>query len=486
MKVSEIPKESIKGYEARHATYAKSSVGKDDLLVIKEYVHLTDGTRVPNIRMIKNYKREFWVTKEGFRKHKDKLEWDDEKHLQKYTTTQANLNDAIARALGKPGVKSSLRQLARSPYLYGCDIGTGPLIKKQYAERYPDCIGPKSTVAIMDIETDVIMGTEEVLMVTLSFGSKVYTSINKTFLGTTVNPLEKVQQKFDEYLGEYKESRKINLEVEVFDTPGQCVYAAIQKGHEWMPDFIGFWNMNFDLPKMIKELERERYSLADVFSDPSVPQEFRFFKYTEGNSQKVTQGGKIMALHPADRWHEAECPASFYFIDAMCLYKRLRTAKGNEPSYSLDYTLQKNLGLRKLKFDAVQGVGGLEWHQVMQRDFKIEYVIYNIFDCIGVELLDEKTGDMAYQFAILCEFSDFGDFTSNPRRIADDMHFLCREKGWVAATTSSDMVDENDKNVVDMTGWIVTLAAHMVADCGIIAISDLDRIHSLIFAHLAD
>lgn len=38
---------------------------------------------------------------------------------------------------------------------------------------------------------------------------------------------------------------------------------------------------------------------------------------------------------------------------------------------------------------------------------------------------------------------------SQPRRTADDLHFLCQEDGLIIATTSDKMEDELDKYVVE-------------------------------------
>ena len=45
--------------------------------------------------------------------------------------------------------------------------------------------------------------------------------------------------------------------------------------------------------------------------------------------------------------------SQFYFIDAGCVYRRIRIAKGMEANCFLDAILQKNLGIRKLKFDDI-------------------------------------------------------------------------------------------------------------------------------------
>src|SRR5690606_30853048 len=128
-------------------------------LMVKEVIHYEDGTLLPNVRLFHNYQREFWVTKPGFRKHTDKKEWEEERKLQKFKTTQARLPQAIASALGNPGLRGGLRTLARSPFLYGCDVTTPVLIKQRYMKQYPDCVS-ENTLAVVDIETDVNNGTD--------------------------------------------------------------------------------------------------------------------------------------------------------------------------------------------------------------------------------------------------------------------------------------------------------------------------------------
>lgn len=457
-----IPKENIKGFECRHASYRMSPYGTDDLLVVKEYIHTKDNKRIPNVRLIKNYKRDFWVTRQGFRNHEQKKEWEDEDKLRKYTCTQAELPKAIAKALNLPYLaKRPLRHIAKNPYLYGCDITTPPLLKKDYETRWPDCVTPQATVAVMDIETDVIEGHGGIIIKTVSFKDRVYTGVLKSFLGSTPNPKEAIYAAFDKYLGDVKQERNIKLEVEFFDTPGQIAHACIQKAHEWMPDFVTFWNIDFDIPHIIADLEKDGYDLANTFSDPSVPTEYKHFKYIQGKKQKVTSSGKVTTIPFQDRWHMVDTPASWYMLDSMCLYRRLRLAEGQEPSFALDAIMKKHVSRGKLKFEEADGYSKLEWHKVMQERYKVEYVIYNIFDCIGVELLDEKIGDVSRSFNVMVEYSEFNNFKSTPTRIADDMHFYCRDNGKVIATCSEDMIEELDKYVTDVNNWIITLPAHM-------------------------
>lgn len=488
-----LPMRKSIGHECKHALYfTATDKTQNDCLVVKEWEHYDDGTKVPRLLFVKNYPREFWVTRKEMRNHKDKKEWEKKSRLQSMKSPQIKLVEAVGRALERPGLKGNLRMVARSPYVYGFDVTTPVLIKHEYMEKWPELHARgKNLVAVLDIETDMIKPTNhpehsKMIMGSLTMGHRARIIILESFLEGIVDPETKIQAAFEEYLGEYKQKRGIKLEVDFAKTPGEAAYKLIMTAHEWQPDILTIWNMNFDIPRIVKMLEAEGYNLADVFSDPRCPPEFRYFEYIEGAPQKVTQSGKVLPLHPAERWHVVECPASFYILDAMCVYLKIRIAAGKEASYSLDYILQKILGIRKLKFkEADQYVGG-KWHTFMQQFHKIAYCIYNLFDCISTEELDEKTTDLNQMISLLCGHSEYHRFPSQPRRTCDDLHFFCLERGLVAATTSDQMKDELDDHVVSINDWIVTLPSYLVSDDGICALEELPNVRTLMRAHVAD
>lgn len=454
MKQASFSPEDIVGRECKHVTYIEAQDGsKDDLLAVKERLHLKDGRTVPNMRFIENYKRDFWVTKEGHRNHTDKLEWEDINKLQKFSSTQAKLTDAVARALGRPGMKGSLSMLSRSPFLYGTDITTPVLVKRQYMDRWKNVVSENS-VSVLDIETDVLNGTEEPISASLTFKDRAFLSVTEDFLSGVSGPLEKIFHKFKKHLGVFIEERGVKLEVHIAKDAGEAMAKVIEKAHEWMPDFVAIWNMNFDLPKIIACLGRYGYDIDAVFSHPTLPPKYQYAHYREGPASRLTASGKYMTLHPADRWHTMTCPSSFYFIDAMCVYKRVRVAMGMEASYSLDYILGKDLNLGKLRLEEADQYSGLEWHQVMQRYHKVDYLIYNLFDCIGVELLDEKNKDLSSTVSTLVEHSEYSRFPSQPRRTCDDLHFFCLDNGLVIGSTSDQMETELDDFIFSMKNWM--------------------------------
>ena len=493
--MNDVLEAGVIGKECKHAIYVRAQDGsKDDLIAIKETVHLENGETRPSMNFIENYERDFYVTKHAHRTHDQKTEWEQMNKLQRFKTTQNKMPEAVARALGNPGFKASLPILARSPYLYGTDVSGSVIVKNSYRERWPDC-NSESTVAVLDTETDVIEGHEEIISISITYKNKAVLLATKHFLRNTNTPEASFHKALDLYLGSGKKNenmgdlinaRNLSVEFGLVDNAGEAVKLAIEKAHQWMPDFLAIWNMNFDVPKMMTVLERYGYNPADVFSDPKVPPKYRYAYYREGPSNKITASGKYMTLHPAERWHTLTCPSSFYVIDAMCVYLRVRIVKGKEASYALDYILGKDLNLGKLRFKEAEEYTGLQWHRYMQKNHPMEYLVYNLFDCIGVEMLDEKNKDLALTLTTLIESSDYARFPSQPRRTCDDLHFYLLKRNMVIASTSDSMEEELDEHVWSTSDWVVTLPTHLVDDNGIALTEELPDVKSKYRAHVLD
>lgn len=170
----------------------------------------------------------------------------------------------------------------------------------------------------------------------------------------------------------------------------------------------------------------------------------------------------------------------------MGVYAFIRKAKGNEKSYGLDHILNKVLGERKLNFVEADGLVKLAWHEFMQSKYKIEYLIYNLFDCIGVELLDEKTKDLSISLSELCGSSPYRLFSSTPKQLAEDLHFFFLKHGRVICCISDKMADELDDLVIGTEDWIITLATHLVEVNGLKCIEDVEELQTLIRLYVSD
>lgn len=70
-----IPESDIENKECRFAVYCEpSDYNQPDLHVIKEIIHTKDGKSHTNLRFEYNRTRSFWITKKGFRDHKQTKE----------------------------------------------------------------------------------------------------------------------------------------------------------------------------------------------------------------------------------------------------------------------------------------------------------------------------------------------------------------------------------------------------------------------------
>jgi len=474
----------FKAIECRFATHVRSKTDKgQDMHVIKEQIHYEDGSIKPSLRFIKNFERPYYITKIGLQTHLSKKEWADRDELNEFKSTQCNLLWNVAKTLGTPWFRGSMRDLQVSPYIYGTDISSTAILKQSYKNKWD--ITTQCTNAVFDTETDVINGTDQIVMATISYKDKVFTAIQESFLKTQVDPVNKILKLAHRYIGETLQKRGIKLEVVIMPTEIDVVKATIAKAHEWMPDFLSVWNLSFDMGKIIKACENANVDIAEIMSDPKVPDEYKYFKYKEGLAKKVTASGVVISYKPSDRWHSVFAPSSFYWVDAMCAYKKIRAGAPEEKSYALDAILGKELNIGKLRLEEANGYTGLKWHQKMQTDHPLEYVVYNMFDCISMEMLDEKTLDLAVSLPMFSGSSDYNNFNSQPKRLADAMHHFCLQNGKVIGSTSGKMKEEDDSEF-SLAGHIVMLPSHLVADNGLHIVEENPNISTNIRAHTGD
>lgn len=450
-----------------------------DVHLVKESLYYNDGSKEPNLRFIKNFKRPFWVTKPQFQNHKEKKEYEELDKLTRIECTESKLRYRVAEVLNKHGTKDYLKQLLNSPYIYGADIPSESLIKESYKLKYPDVDGVFD-VAMLDTETDVLHGTNDIILITIAFKNNIFTAVTKDFVNGIDNATEKEYELIVKYLSDKIDVTKYNFELMIGNSSMQIVSMAFDKLHEWKPDFVAIWNMEFDINKILETCTKFGVDPKNLFSDPKVPEELRYFKYKKGSEFKITASGKRKPKAPHDLWNTVYSTSSFYFIDAMCAYKYIRLSKAEEPSYKLDAILTKELKLTKLKFDEAKALeGSLEWHSFMQEHYPLEYIVYNRFDCISMQLLDDKTSDLKAVVPTFSGLSPFEHFASQPRLIANALFYFLKDRNKILATVGSDKEvrdsngvvidadytgeeDEDDEgydntDILGLKGWIVTL-----------------------------
>jgi PHIKZ082 len=311
----------------------------------------------------------------------------------------------------------------------------------------------------------------------LSFKDKAIVATTQDFLGTTPLPEEKFYKKLDELTPEVRRDRRCNVEFVIAPNSAQAVIEVFKRAHQWRPDFITGWNlMAFDIPRIVDALAKAGFDPAQILSDPQVPNKYRSCRYHKGTNVKRMSSGREQPLAGYEQWHWLSVPASFFFVDAMCLYYQIRRGGELEENYKLDTILTKQIKRGKVGIKECEHLDGVDKHRVMQTQYKIEYLVYNLFDCVGVELLDEKTKDICKTFSILAGVSDFGKYTSNPKLLSDALSFYVQENpdfNGVLGTVSDQMKCQLDSLVVPLSGWVVALPTERLLDNGLNFIEEL-------------
>ena len=458
-----------------------------DWHMIKEQVHLKDGSIVPRIRYIKDYKRPMWITKPAFRNHQDKKEYEHVDKLLVKSTTQSNLRTEVAKAIGKSWSRESMRELCASPYVYGTDISSTTIIKKtMYMNKWPDTITP-FTVCTFDTETDMIHGHEGVIMASAAFKNEVIVAVTKAAIQGWSTPEQRFQGALDKYLGDVVQEHDLRVSFHVVDDEISVLRTVFKQIHLWKPDFLAIWNIDFDLTKVFNACQNAGVSPNEILCDPSIPPHMQLCKYKRGRTKLVTASGVVKPLPAHSQWHTLFCTASFYVVDAMSVYKLLRGMEGEEPSYSLEAILNKKIKRGKLKFEAADKYHKGAWHMFMQKNYIFEYAVYNVFDSFSMLLLDKETKDLSSTMPSFADTTDFCDFNSQPKKIRDALFWFCllehkmvlgtvgpkkeapptlevilNEDGEEVGEDEEGLEDVVDTDVVlDRRNWIITLPAHM-------------------------
>lgn len=450
----------IKAIECRHATYCESRGEPKDLHVVKEIIHYDDGSIVPNLRFIYDYQRPYYITKKGRQNHKEFKEWEDIEALDRYECCQRDLAWRIAKNLGIYSQRPILRELCQTHFVYGADLTSTSHLKHMYRTKWPGVVTPASN-AVFDTETDMVRDpkTGAVIAATISFKDRCFTAVQDWFLEGHVNAVERIEEITRSKFGDVIKARNLQFEIIVVRNEYEIIKKTIDKAHEWGPDFLSVWNIKFDMDKILAMCERERVNPAELMCDPSVPKASRFFKFKVGMANKKMASGKMLVFKPSQQWHTVHAPAKFQWVDAMCAYRQIRTGSPEEPSYSLDYMLKKHLNITKLKFPELEAAGVPEvvnarWHEVMQRDFPLHYIAYNRFDCISMEMLDEKILDMSIQLPLFSATTDLEKFNSQPRKIVNELSWFVEERGKIMGSTGSDLMHAHDEEVINGNGLI--------------------------------
>jgi len=468
-----------------HGCHVPKLADGTDAVVVKTMKHMPDGTVVPHLGVVDKPIRPFFVTKPQFRNHEFKKEWELISRLDRYDVPHHRLTDAVASALndGKfvpgHGGYQSLRALCDSPFVYGADVEIETLTKHKFMETFEKSgLKPSpTTTGFFDIETDVIGGDGTVPnIITVTHENKVYTAIVESFLtvkqpdgrfkrGNLKDLAEFSKTTLDHHIDELitdhlkknpKSALRRMITAKPFEyyfyvgkTPVDLIKWIFSKIHENKTDFLGIWNLDFDIPKILDTLKKDNVPYEDVLCPPELPKKYRYVRYQR--DEQVSDS--IYKL-----WHWLHATNYSQFVDSMCLYSILRTVKGKEVSMSLDSVLQTNDLGGKLTFKdddpATDDMSAMDWHRYMQLNEAYKYIVYNQFDCISLQLMEWKNNDLS-SMLVLGGVSRLCKWSRQTRKIADSFYFYGLDDGKVMASSGATMIDKFDSLLQKQGGAVL-------------------------------
>ena len=411
------------------------------------------NTGETKLQIIKDPHTQVYVMREGLRMYDHKREYARKSDCDMYITTYKEQYGLLAHVLGiRQGDEFfTKRAVQASPYAFGWDIDPLVRLKCDYLDTCK-VSATKLKIGMLDIETSVL-GDEQILCISICNWTdrEVHCFIlNDPWLRMDNSEIKKLQDRVDvEYPkfvdGLNSKARKLWDEKPIKPVFHLCkderelLVETFKYYHSCKFDFMGVWNMGFDLPYIIKRAEFRRLNLAELFCHPDVPSEFKMCVWKEDKS-KVD--------HFTDVWHWLYAPGYTTIYDAMCLYSRLRKVKGRDVFYTLDYIGNKIIGAGKMHF------GANESHYLMQTNDKIGYCVYNTLDVVIPALMDAITYDVASMLE-LSDCSNLCDFSKQTVQLKAQFFRYLSGLGCIPGSVAGSIKAEYDEVIGNIGGAVL-------------------------------
>lgn len=473
---------------ARVCKHANYSVNRrdplKDLLCAKLTLIYADGRRENKFISIEDYKQPFYVVKEKYRKFKQPKDYIDKRMCKEFSSSRARLAYNISKTLnGIPDPRAELRQMKGSPYVFGCEQTTPVVFKQLYFDRYPQYQETEPyTMAAYDVETDMFSERQEVMMASVTFKDKAYFAARRGWYEEPDDEtiLRKLKEAETTHLKEILDERGCTVQYELFDNEGEVVAACVGKFHEWQPDWITSWNATYDMEKNEEALLFNHIDPAKVYCDPSIPDEYKYYKLDKGRTHKEKENGDKQSLESQEKFPTVRTMASWQWADAMSFYAIKRAPKGKLDSYKLEAIAQKEKVPGKMH--PTEGSeyppNTPEWHKHMQRYHKYIYSMYNINDNFVIEDINNKTDDFTYSLPMLIKSSEYFNYPSQPRVISDALSFIALKNGYVWGCVSGRKGNPYEDMLPDLRDWIALLETEKNADFGRVLFEGLNDVIS--------
>lgn len=464
------------GKACKHAYQTFHRYNTDhDLLCAKVTEYFDDGTEESKLVWTEDFKRPFYIVLPKYRTFQDKRDYIELNKVKKFMSNQARIAYNISKVLfGRPDPTVKFNEIKNNPYVFGCQETPAVILKQFFFDKHTEAQNKaKYSVAAYDVETNIVeSGTGEINMASITCNDKVYwCGVRSFFKGDNDETiLRKLKEHQEKYLDQdYLKKFNVTITYELVDNQADCVARCVNAFHKIAPDYIVSWNANFDMEANEKALLSGSYDLAQIYSDPIIPDHYKHYDYYKGREFKRKVDGSKTSLDSQERFPVLRAPATWQWFDAMSFYAISRTAMGKKEGYSLQFTAKAEGIQGKLYTEEGSHLleGSTDWHKYMQINYPYIYAMYNIQDNFVIEELNRKTNDYSLALPSLITSSELPSFQSQPSLISDELSFIALKHGYVWGTVGSAKKDKYKELKPDLRDWIALLHTELNEDNGV-------------------
>ena len=400
---------------------------------IPDYIYLIWRdlkTYKSHLEIIEKPKITIYFEKNEFRNHSYNKNTIEMEKTEPVTCEYNNIIQTILKDMGDAGnqflkrIKNTgnwkeLEKVHLYPYVFGSDYKCNDWYKIQWVRTMSNSVPKKLHKGFLDIETDglgvkgigspidcpvnaitVIDGWNKISYTFLLMYRDINTFhtniIEPDTLKEYVNHMHKEQKEFEENEEEFK--KELHEEFDEFygefeykfyyytDERKMLVH-LFQMINKLKMDFIGIWNISYDIPFLIERMTNLGLDYRDIICHPDFPTKECYFVPDKINHDVKNKN---------DVFH---CNSYTTYYDQMELYSFIRKGGSELRSVKLNYIAEKELKDKKLDYSEDGDIKTLPY-----TNFK-KFVKYNIKDVLLQYGIERRTSDfdtlysMAYSYA---------------------------------------------------------------------------------------
>ena len=365
------------------------------------------------MQAIKEPKMDIYFEKPEYRSHLYNKNYADIDTVEKKTVIYKNIIYEIANDIGDAGKQKlndcfttrnykGLKEFMMYPYVYGADYDIRVWYRYKWMKSFDNDRPKKLSIGFLDIEVDTLESTgfpdpifDPIDLVTFidithnnsytfilvdrecrsndKLKNELYETRHETenyYLNNIEKLKKEAHKKFDESYPD------MNYNFYFYKDEIKMLSHLFQLINQLKLDFVGVWNISFDIPYIINRIESLGYDPKDIMCHPDFPVKECYFKKDMIN---------FAVKNKSDFF---KISSYTVFFDQMIVYAAIRKGQQELRSNKLTYIAKKEIGDEKLDYSeegSLKTLGYRNW---------LMYVLYNIKDVLLQKGIEERTTDV--------------------------------------------------------------------------------------------